>query len=390
MLGSLFLALAAVVFSGPAVAEDARLALVIGNGAYPSGPLSSPEKDGPAVAAKLKGLGFAVTEKLNLKRDELLSAVREFGERLAQHPGTVGLFYYSGHGMSVNSRNYIIPIDANIHSEADVELYAVAVENVLLRMTMAQDKANIIILDACRDNPFEKRWKSSSGGLAPINDEPAGTLIAYAAAPGHTAEAGMQGSLSKYTEALVKLIDQPAVNLIEMFQEVQNAVYRGTQGGNRQPQQPYLEISPGLPTFSFNERPPSNERPSGPKNAALDPVTITRLLQGEMRRVGCYTGPVNGIWDAKSSDALNDFNRREQTSFDITLASLEAFQAVSERTRRVCPLVCSSGQTAIGDRCEAAHQIPTKPAVSPGSPRTPPAAPVGKRCDTWGGQTFCE
>jgi hypothetical protein len=251
VFGSFFLAIAAAVLCCPAAA-DTRLALVIGNGAYPSGPLSSPEKDGQAVAAKLKGLGFAVTERLDLKRDELLGAIREFGERLAQQPDAVGLFYYSGHGMSVNSRNYIIPVDANIRSEADVELYAVPVENVLLRMTMAQDKANIIILDACRDNPFEKRWKSSSGGLAPINDEPIGTLIAYAAAPGHVAEAGLQGSLSKYTEALVTLIDQPDVNLIAMFQNIQNAVYRSTQGH----QQPYLEISPGLPTYSFNVRPP--------------------------------------------------------------------------------------------------------------------------------------
>lgn len=247
-LGSFSLAIAAVVLFCPAVAET-RLALVIGNGAYPSGPLSSPEKDGQAVAAKLKGLGFAVTERIDLKHDELLGAIRGFGEQLAQQPGAVGLFYYSGHGMSVNSRNYIIPVDANIHSEEDVEVSAVPLDNVLMRMTNAKDKANIIILDACRDNPFAKRWKSSGGGLAPINDEPTGTLIAYAAAPGHVAEAGLQGSLSRYTDALVTLIDRP-IDLIGMFRQVQNAVYLSTQGN----QQPYLEMSPGLPLFFLNMR----------------------------------------------------------------------------------------------------------------------------------------
>src|SRR5258708_2850289 len=138
LLARFFLPIAAVVLSCPAVA-DTRLALVIGNGAYPSAPLSSPKKDEQAVAAKLKGLGFAVTEGFDLNHDGLLGAIREFGERLARQPDAVGLFYYSGHGMSVNSRNYIIPVDANIRSEADVELYAVPVENVLLRMMITKD-----------------------------------------------------------------------------------------------------------------------------------------------------------------------------------------------------------------------------------------------------------
>jgi hypothetical protein len=281
---SVIVVIAASLVSWSASA-DTRLALIIGNGAYPAGPLSSPENDGQAVTDKLRGLGFAVTEKLNLNRVQLLNAIRDFGDQLIQHPGAVGLFYYSGHGMSVNNRNYIIPVDASIHSEPDVELYAVPVDNVLVRMAAAQDKANIIILDACRDNPFEKRWKSSNGGLAPINDEPSGTLIAYAAAPGHVAEAGLQGRLSKYTEALVALIGQPDENLITTFQDIQNAVYRSTDGR----QQPYLEISPGLPYFSLNVRLPSNPiktgRAAAPFNSedgaepgAVRALTVSELL----------------------------------------------------------------------------------------------------------------
>lgn len=268
LLGILFWGIA-TVYAGPVVA-DTRVALVLGNGTYPSGPLGSPAKDKEAVAAKLRGLGFAVTEKLDLKREELLDAVRGFGEQLRQQPGAVALFYYSGHGMSVNNQNYIIPIDANIHSEPDVELYAVSVENVIMRMTTAQDRANIIILDACRDNPFEKRWKSSSGGLTPINEQPAGTLVAYAAAPGHVAEAGLNGNLSKYTESLVALIDQPNP-LIATFQAVQNEVYRNTQGRQR----PYVEISPGLPDFFFSDHPQSNNEES---LSAVPSSPVPRIL----------------------------------------------------------------------------------------------------------------
>jgi DNA-binding Lrp family transcriptional regulator len=263
--------------------QGTRLALVIGNGAYPSGPLSSPEKDEQAVAAKLEVLGFSVAERRDLNREGMLEAIREFSEQLKEHPNAVALFYYSGHGMSVNGRNYLIPIDANIRREEDAEDYAVPLENVLARMTSTQDEANIIVLDACRDNSYEKRWKSSNKGLAPITDRPPRTLIAYAAAPGHVALEGSEGNLSKYTEALVARIDEPNVNLLTMFQNVLNSVDESTRGQ----QEPSLEISPGLPNLSLvpvgTARAPSPPSLSGRQKSGEE---AEKLMDEALKRFG--------------------------------------------------------------------------------------------------------
>ncbi|MFZ1413086.1 MAG: SUMF1/EgtB/PvdO family nonheme iron enzyme [Defluviicoccus sp.] len=228
----------------PAWAET-RIALVIGNGAYPSGPLGSPKDDAKAIDAKLTSLGFQVTRKTDLARDKFFDAIRDFGERLQQRD-TVGLFYYSGHGMQVNNRNYMIPTDADIRSELDVGRFAVPVDDVLVRMDWGKSNPNIVILDACRNNPFEKRFKSSSDGLAAM-EAPPSTLIVFAAAPGRVAEAGSGGKLSLYTAALVEHIDEPHPNFVAMFQAVQNAVFE--RSGRSQA--PRLELSPGLPNFSF-------------------------------------------------------------------------------------------------------------------------------------------
>lgn len=244
ILRVLLLTVAAIALPWSAAAET-RIALVIGNSAYPSAPLGSPRSDAEAVAKKLADLGFAVTKKSDLGRDALFSAIREFSD-LLQRPGAAGLFYYSGHGMQVNNRNYMIPVDASIRDEADVELDGVPMENVLRRMELAQSNPNIVILDACRDNPFEKRFKSAEAGLARMQF-PTSTLIAFAAAPGRVAEAASGGRLSPYTQALIEQIDTPGQDLIKMFQVVQNAVLERTQGRQR----PHVEISPGLPDFSF-------------------------------------------------------------------------------------------------------------------------------------------
>jgi hypothetical protein len=241
---TLLLFIFAITLPQSASAET-RIALIIGNSAYPSGPLGSPKDDARIIEAKLKILGFEVMTKTDLGREGFFNVIRDFGDRLRQSQ-TVGLFYYSGHGMQVNNRNYMVPTDADIRSEEDVARYAVPVEDVLARMEMGKGNPNIVILDACRDNPFEKRYKSSQGGLAQM-DAPPSTLIAFAAAPGKVAEAGSNGRLSLYTEALTEKIDQPYSNFISMFQAVQNAVY----DRSARKQSPRLELPPGLPDFSF-------------------------------------------------------------------------------------------------------------------------------------------
>lgn len=240
------LLLIAVSISLPWRADaETRVALVVGNSTYSSSPLGSPKDDAQALADKLESLGFRVIRKTDLAREAFFNAIQEFGELLRQ-PGTVSLFYYSGHGMQVNNRNYMVPIDADIRSDLDVPRYAVPVEYVLARMKWGKSNPNIVILDACRNNPFEKRYKSTSDGLAQM-DAPESTLIAFAAAPGRVAEAGTAGRLSLYTEALFDHIDQPYRDFVSMFRAVQDDVYERSGGT----QSPRLELSPGLPDFSF-------------------------------------------------------------------------------------------------------------------------------------------
>jgi hypothetical protein len=245
ILGGSLLAITRV--SSSWASDETRLALVIGNSSYPSMRLSSPTADADAMTKKLVNLGFAVREEKNLDHTSFDRVIREFGSTLPQ--GSVALFYYSGHGAQINNHNYMIPVDSDIHDEADVESYAPRLEDVVLRMQLAQSNPNIVILDACRDNPFEKRLKSSSGaGLAPFDNAPPATLVAYAAAPGHTAQQGLHGHLSRYTQALVKLMGLPGRDLINTFHTVQDLVYRETHAH----QSPYVEFSPGLADFAFS------------------------------------------------------------------------------------------------------------------------------------------
>jgi Caspase domain len=274
-------------------AEENRIALIIGNGAYALAPLESPEFDEAAIAKKLNALRYDVEEDRDLTRIEMFNAIRRFGEKLNRTNAT-GIFYYSGHGIQVNNRNYMIPVDAIIRSEPDVELWGVPLDNVLARMQIAKSRPNIVILDACRNNPFEKNYKSISGGKGLALESPApGTVIAYAAAPGHTAEPGLAGQLSKYTQALVRLIDAPSQDVVAMLRQVQDAVYESTNGR----QQPYVEVSPGVPSFFLNSAtsmPPTKESmPPTKESSTLQSIAVGNAALANAKLVGNWHTSLN-------------------------------------------------------------------------------------------------
>jgi len=204
-----------------------RLALVIGNGAYTNvSPLKNPPNDARDMATSLKSLGFEVTSGINVNQRDMKRLIREFGQRLKQ--GGSGLFYYAGHGVQSKGRNYLIPIDADIQSEAEVEDTGVDVNLVLGFMDEAQNGLNIVILDACRNNPFARSFRSAGDGLAQV-DAPTGTLIAYATAPGRVASDGpSQNGL--YTSELLKQMRVPGVPVTEMFMRVRAEVMKQVQG----------------------------------------------------------------------------------------------------------------------------------------------------------------
>lgn len=207
-------------------AQERRSALVIGNGSYKSAPLRNPVNDAKDMANALRKLGFTVIHKQNATQREMETSIRKFGERLRK--GGVGLFYYAGHGLQVNGINYIIPLGAEIREETDVKYEAVDAGRVLDAMYNAGNALNIVILDACRDNPLARGFRSGSSGLARM-DAPKGTIVAYSTSPGKLAFDG-KGRNSPYTAALVDYMDDPGLTIEQVFKKCRRRIDRATNG----------------------------------------------------------------------------------------------------------------------------------------------------------------
>ena len=210
----------------PSVDNTQRVALVIGNGAYKEGPLANPVNDAHAIALALKESGFTVIARENIDQRAMLAALREFGDKL--RAGGTGLFYYAGHGMQIKGRNYLIPVGASIDREDEVAYSAVDAQAVLDKMEAAGNVANIMILDACRNNPFTRSTRSGQAGLAQM-DAPVGTLVAYATSPGAVASDG-SGANGLYTQHLLTAIRQPGSKVEDVFKRVRANVRRDSQG----------------------------------------------------------------------------------------------------------------------------------------------------------------
>jgi uncharacterized caspase-like protein len=210
----------------PAPAQEAapakakRLALVIGNGAYKEAPLPNPSNDVDDMEKALKDSGFTVIKRKNATLKEMHLALREFGDRLDRQ-GT-GVFYFAGHGMQVRGRNYLIPVDADIQREDEVAFASMDLGAVMDKLDSAKNPVNIVILDACRNNPFGTKLQATAKGLAQV-DAPPGTLIAFATAPGSTAADG-GGRNGLYTQHLVKQIEKPGAAIEEVFKAVRAGV----------------------------------------------------------------------------------------------------------------------------------------------------------------------
>jgi hypothetical protein len=176
--------------------------------------------------AALKESGFTVMVRENTDQRGMLAALREFGDHL--RAGGTGLFYYAGHGMQIKGRNYLIPVGANIEREDEVAYNAVDAQAVLDKMEAAGNVANIMILDACRNNPFTRSMRSGQAGLAQM-DAPVGTLVAYATSPGAVASDGA-GANGLYTQHLLTAIRQPGNKVEDVFKQVRANVRRDSSG----------------------------------------------------------------------------------------------------------------------------------------------------------------
>ncbi|HYD56429.1 MAG TPA: caspase family protein [Burkholderiales bacterium] len=202
-----------------------RVALIIGNAAYKTAPLRNPVNDARAIGKALAGTGFRVTVIEDATHAAMWRAIRDFGDELAA--GGIGLFYYAGHGMQVRGKNYLIPVNADLQREDEVEFQAIDANIVLSKMDSARNPLNIMILDACRNNPFARSFRSSAQGLAQM-EAPSGTLVAFATAPGSVAADG-DGANGLYTKHLLANIGTPGLPVEQLFKQVRIGVTRETK-----------------------------------------------------------------------------------------------------------------------------------------------------------------
>ncbi|MDG4595440.1 MAG: SUMF1/EgtB/PvdO family nonheme iron enzyme [Candidatus Contendobacter sp.] len=208
---------------------EPRTALVVGNAGYRDSPLNNPVNDARDLAEALRAMGFEVVQRENLDKRGFDVVVSDFARRLKERGG-VGLFYYSGHGAQVKGENFLIPVNAAIASEADVEYEAVNAGRVLRNMEQAGNGLNIVVLDACRNNPYRSWYRSETKGLARM-DAPTGSIVAYATAPGMVAADGT-GRNSPYTAGLLQAMRTPGLGIEQLFKQVRIQVAKVT--GNRQ------------------------------------------------------------------------------------------------------------------------------------------------------------
>lgn len=286
----LLLLLAATLFSLPAIAGE-RLALVVGNSSYDHvSSLDNPNNDARLVANTLSDLGFTLIgggPQLDLDKRSFDKAVQEFGTRL--QGADVGLFYYAGHGVQVRGDNYLVPVDANPTREADVDFQMLNAGLVLRQMEAAGTRLNLMILDACRNNPFGGRGlRTSGGGLAQMQ-APEGTLISYATQPGNVAQDGIDGN-SPYTKALATTMRSPGLDIFQTFNAVGLQVKRATGGA----QQPWVASSPIDGVFYFVEgtpevaaAPPPQAPPPEPKLARLPEAAPLEASRPRSPREDC-------------------------------------------------------------------------------------------------------
>ena len=257
-----------------------RVALVIGNSAYKSvDRLANTANDARLIATTLQKLGFTLVgggPQLDLTRNQLAQAVQDFGRALAG--ADVGLFYYSGHGLQVQGVNWLVPVDANPNRPQDLDFQMVDADLVLRQMEGAGTRLNLVLLDACRNNPFANRGlRSLQGGLAEMR-APEGTLISYATQPGNVAADGT-GANSPYTTALASGMQQPGLDIFRLFNQVGLEVKRRSGGS----QQPWVSTSPIDGFFSFTDDAPPVQvaglaRPPG--ILPTDVVPRSRTLDG--------------------------------------------------------------------------------------------------------------
>ena len=269
-----------VTFALPAAAQE-RIALVIGNSSYETvSTLDNPTRDAELIASTLEQIDFQVTLLIDATQVEMKQALSDFGRNLRNGgPDTTGLFYYAGHGVQSFGNNYLLPVDVSLSDAADLDLQGVEAQSVLRQMASARNRTNFVILDACRNNPFEDMAEFDSPGLAEMK-APTGTFLSYATSPGAVALDGL-GQNSPFTTALAREMTRPGLPVEQMFKQVRVSVLEQTNGL----QTPW-DTSSLTNDFTFVNAPVEDPEDLAARSlwesvqATKDPVQIMLFLRG--------------------------------------------------------------------------------------------------------------
>lgn len=256
--------------------SEKRVALVIGNAAYASSPLTNPTNDAADLSAALRRLGFEVLERHNRNSEELKRDLIEFQDKLG--PGVVGLFYFAGHGVQAGrGLNYLLPVGVEFRRERDAELFGLEAGTVLRRIEESGAALSVVILDACRDSPLPSEGRTiGSRGLSRM-DAPSGSLIAFATAAGSTADENRGSRNGLYTQFLLSAIETPGLRLEDVFQEVR----RGVERASNRRQSPE-EVSKLTSTFYF--RPPVSSTLTAPSAISQPRIVVPSLSLTDLER----------------------------------------------------------------------------------------------------------
>ncbi len=229
----LWMTVACLTWGGAvSAATEPRTALIIGNDAYVHlPPLQNAVQDAQSLDQRLRDLGFETILTVNAGIREVYRAIDTFAGQV--QPGGVGLVFYAGHGIESEGWNYLVPVDADLETEGDLRYAAVDLDEVLRGLKNARARLNVVILDACRNNPLSNRGRSAARGLARVA-APSGTFVAFAAAPGEIAADGAPGGNGVFTGELLKALDAPGLTIEEVFKQVTLGVRQRT-GGRQEP-----------------------------------------------------------------------------------------------------------------------------------------------------------
>lgn len=350
----------------------ARVALVIGNAAYTESPLRNPVNDARAMAAKLKDLKFEVIVRENLKAKQIGATLQAFQSRIK--PGDEALFFYAGHGLQVKGVNYLPAVDAEINSELDVPQQSINVGTVLDLLEESKAGVKLVFLDACRNNPYARSFRSSATGLSKVGNAPTGTLISFATRPGSVAADGA-GQNGLYTEVLLRHIATPNQPIEQMLKKVASGVEQTSQGK----QEPWIEgsikgdfyfITGPVTIVQQNTTSPSLDPETEAWNAAKESNSIVavELYLQEYRQGKYVTAAKILLAKLKEQGGVNrptTNTNNSNTNYTTTTTQTVSYRAKQEfKDCDVCPsmVVIAPGSFVMGSpSSESEHKANEEP-----------------------------